>query len=189
MLTAEELANKYFPGEKLLNKYSLQLLTETRKVFGIPLLHRRSTFGWAKGLTLIESDKHLFLDTRFQISPWHILWCLIPAVVFWFFLRDFLLANLIGVVTIYIPLSLITSGASMYFWRVKGFDTEVYKKEWASLSTQEDILSLSIKVPKYSRISLLHHLLKSKFFDFLGVTITSADLDIDYKFKILDKKL
>ena len=77
----------------------------------------------------------------------------------------------------------------VYYYLVvnQGLGTKVYKKEWVTANENSQTLEMHINIPKYSRDTIGQYKFKSKFLDFLGITISSAALKITYLFKLIDE--
>ena len=182
---ASKLISKYFPEEKISRSIKAELVKEKQSIFGIPMSYFKSVKPVVyPQIEIIETANYWFLDLRYRTTIWERLLYLISlGIIIGFF----------GKVALTIPWLVLASVAfvfigytvvSYYLIIIKGLGTKVYKKEWVVVNENSQTIDMNVKLPKYSRDEIIKYKLGSKLFDFLGITISSAALDINYFFKV-----
>lgn len=181
--TLESVIAKYFPQEKIVNSYSAALKSEVNRVFNVPLSYFKDpNINLYQGLRLAETDNYWFIDMRYKMRPTNRIVAFIT--IFFFFIlfgKQFLVSDewfLAGIFALFVAYLFI----HLYFL-YHGLLVNIYKKDWIQVKKENNILDLDITLPKYSKDSVWKLKYGNKLLDFLGLTISSAEIKISYSFE------
>lgn len=137
---------------------------------------------YIKGIKIVETDNYWFVDSRYNIRPINIIIYPISIGFLLIFFGNLFLGMpiwFIGLATIPILYQLIY----FIFWN-NGLLTHVYKKEWVEVTRDSNKLTLDVNLPKYSKDFLWKLKYGNKLLDFIGITVSSGEVNIECSFEI-----
>lgn len=189
MVTLSDLVTRYFPQEKAIRLINAELLKEKQSIFGIPMSYFKSIKPITEPkIEIIETANYWLLDLRYKTTIWERLLnffsIVISIVIFIVFFGKIALTIPLYILIPAIMLFIIYAIFEYYLIINQGFGTYVYKKEWVVVNESSKTMEMEVNLPKYSRSRLTDYKFGSKFLDFLGITISSGSININYSFKL-----
>lgn len=189
----ENVIKKFFPDETIQESKIVEITAMTEKIKGFPIAGFRLFKPFKNQVRLVWTDNYIFIDSRYIPPVWQILFSyLLTIVILIAYFTLIFKGNVIGIIfsvpsIILLAIIIIFILQNIYSLVIyfTGMHINIYRKTWIKEISDQNTIKLDIQVPKYERQTIMNYYLKNTVLDFLGVTITSAPINISLTCKAI----